>query len=239
MPGDHDVLLLGATGLVGGLALPLLLQRAEREGFLVHAPCRRALDVTHGQLRPLVADAGSAAGLSAIEDSLQRQGRGLGSFVCAIGTTLRAAGSPQAFAAVDRDLVLAAAALAQRLGARQALLVSSVGASARSSNLYLRVKGEMEDAVVALGFERVDCLQPGLLLGARGGQARPGERVAQLLAPLFNPLLRGPLRQYGAIAASTVAAALSALTGRPGNGVHRYDNRKILERSTGFPPAPE
>lgn len=223
----NNVLLAGASGLIGGLALPALLQRAEREDWQIVAPTRRALAVQHPRLHPLVGDPGLPQAQAAIERALAGKGTRTLSFACAIGSTLRAAGSQAAFAAVDRDLVLALAGIARRRGARQAIVVSSVGAAAGSSSFYLRVKGEMEAGIEALGFERVDFLQPGLLLGERSGQPRPGERLGQWMAPLFNPLLRGSLSRYRAIRADAVAAALVALVGQSGPGVTRFANDDI------------
>jgi uncharacterized protein YbjT (DUF2867 family) len=226
MPADV-VLFAGASGLIGGLALTALLQRAEREDWQVVAPTRRPLGLKHRRLHSVVADLNVSDGLAAIENALNRQGARVTSFACAIGSTLRVAGSQAAFAAVDRDLVLALAGIARCHGARQAIVVSSVGASAGSANFYLRVKGEMEAGIEALGFECCDFLQPGLLLGERAGQPRPGERIGQLLAPLYNPLLRGPMSRYRAIPAGAVAAALVALVGQTGNGVSRHAYAQI------------
>lgn len=227
------VLLAGATGLIGGLALPQLLQRAAREDWQIVAPVRRALGLKHPRLRCVVGDPGTADGLAAIESALSGQGARVTSFACGLGSTLRAAGSQAAFAAVDRDLVLALAGIARRRGARQAIVVSSVGAAAGSSNFYLRVKGDMEAGIEALGFECVDFLQPGLLLGERSGQKRPGERIGQILAPLYNPLLRGPLSRYRAVAANAVANALVERVGQPGSGVTRLANADIEAAAAG------
>ena len=211
------VLLAGATGLVGGRVLARWL--ADENGPLVIAPVRRALAIEHPRLRALPGhwDADSVAG------ALAEAGVPLAAYACCLGTTIRQAGSREAFLAVDRDLVLALGDIARSLGARQALLVSSVGASAQSGNFYLRVKGEAERGLAAQGFERVDCLRPGLLLGERA-ERRFAEGLGQRLAPLANPLLRGPLRRYRAIRADTVAGALVALAGRDEGGrfVHEY-----------------
>lgn len=223
----NAVLLAGASGLIGGLATPRLVLRAERHDWQIVAPTRRSLSLQHPRLLPLVGDPAAPGSQAAIKRALGGKHGTTLSFVCALGTTIRVAGSQDAFAAVDRDLVLALAGIAQRQGARQAIVVSSVGASARSSNFYLRVKGEMEAGIEALGFERIDILQPGLLLGDRSGQHRPGERIGQWLAPLYNPLLRGPLSRYRAIGAEVVAAALVALVGRSDGGVTRYLNADI------------
>jgi uncharacterized protein YbjT (DUF2867 family) len=227
------VLLAGATGLIGSLAMPTLLQRAGREDWQIYAPARRALKASDPRLHVILTDPNSAAGLAIVEQALDAAGVRLGSFVCALGTTLRAAGSQAAFAAIDRDLVVALAAIARRLGARQALIVSSVGAAPDSSSFYLRVKGEMESAVAALGFQRVDLLQPSLLLGDRASERRSGERVAQILAPLFNPLLQGPMRRYRAIEAATVAGALVNLVQQPGTGVRRLTTAAIVAAAAG------
>lgn len=81
-------------------------------------------------------------------------------FISCLGATIRQAGSRAAFRAVDHDLVLAAARAAKKGSARQAIVVSSVGASAKAGNFYLRTKGETEDGLRALGFERLDILRP-------------------------------------------------------------------------------
>lgn len=221
-----DVLYVGATGLVGGLALPLLLQRAERDGFRVHAPTRRPLSLTHPCLHAIVVDLALPDAMARIGQALDAEGASLNAWVCAIGTTQRAAGSREAFAAVDRDLVLALAALARAHGATQAIVVSSVGAAANASNFYLRIKGEMEAGIADLGFARVDFLQPGLLLGQRS-ESRPAEALAQHLAPLYNPLLCGSLRRYRAIDAAVVARTMLSLLGAAGPGVHRHRHSEI------------
>lgn len=212
------VLLAGATGLVGGLALQRWLTRDD--GPLLLAPVRRPLALTHPRLLALPGGWDETT----LRTALESHGAQLQAYACCLGTTIRQAGSREAFLEVDRDLVLALGAIAHRLGARQALLVSSVGASAQSGNFYLRVKGEAERGLGALGFERVDCLRPGLLLGERG-ERRPAEALGQRLAPLANLLARGPLRRYRAIAADDVAAAMVSLCGRTGDGrhVHEYD----------------
>lgn len=147
--------------------------------------------------------------------------------VSALGTTMRAAGSQAAFRAVDLDAVAAFAAAARRAGARHMVTVSSVGADPASSNFYLRTKGEMEQALEALGFDRLDIFRPGLLRGERGADRRLGERVGILLSPAVNLLLRGRLDRYAAIDADVVAAAAAAALAQAEPGLFRHDNRSI------------
>lgn len=145
-----------------------------------------------------------------------------------LGTTIKLAGSEAAFRAVDHDLVLAAAGAARAAGARHCITVSSVGASARSRNFYLRTKGEMEDGLRALGFERLDIIRPGLLLGQRQGPKRAGESFAMRLSPLTDALMRGGLRRYRSVHADTVAGAILMLAARGGSGVHVHEHDAIL-----------
>lgn len=219
------ILLAGATGLVGGLVLRRLLA----SGFAgtVATPSRRATGLDDPRLLDLPCDV-SADGVEArIADALRaRDALPVDAFVCALGTTLRAAGSRAAFIAVDRDLVLRLARFAHVEGSRRAVLVSSVGASRQSGNFYLRVKGEVEDAVEAIGFSRVDILQPGLLIGPRTAR-RPAEALAQRAAPLADLLLHGRLQRYRSIAADQVAAAAVALLDEREPGIFSHEHEAI------------
>lgn len=214
------LLLAGASGLVGSQ----VLQRALAAGWRVIAISRRPLAVRHPALQVLVHPLDAAGG----EDALSRQvaqaiDTPLQGYLSCLGTTIKTAGTREAFRAVDEHLVLALARVARANGARQATLVSSVGADARVGNFYLSVKGRTEDALAALGFDRVDLLRPGLLLGARSEQ-RAGEALAQRWMPKVDWLLAGPLTRYRSIRAETVAAAAVALQGQsePGRFVHEY-----------------
>jgi len=209
---DGTVLLAGATGLVGALAVRHLLAAGAfaRVVALVRRPPPRQADVEarvvdfeHLHREPIV-EAVAA--------------------VCALGTTIAKAGSPAAFRAVDVDAVLAFGRWAREGGASTFVLVSSVGADVRSSSFYLRCKGEAEDRLAEMGFARFVALRPSLLLGSRA-EPRRGEAVARKLEPLAAPLLLGPLRRYRAIDADRVAAAAAraALDPLPGRFTWEYD----------------
>jgi len=151
--------------------------------------------------------------------------------VSALGTTISTAGSQAAFRAVDHDAVLAFARAAQAAGVRHFIVITAVGADAASGVFYARVKGEVERDVSALGFDRLDIIHPGLILGQRS-ERRPTEAFFQWLAPVLNPLLVGELDKYGGIGADVVARAVSALCdrGEPGRFVHR--NRELATLAT-------
>jgi uncharacterized protein YbjT (DUF2867 family) len=220
------LLVAGGTGMVGGDVLRERLADRGWRGRII-APMRRAVPLDDKRLDAVVGPLTEAKADERLGNEVRARlgDERLDAYVSCLGTTLQVAGSREAFIAVDRELVLRLARLAFELGARRAILVSSVGASRQSGNFYLRIKGEVEDAMGEAGFKRLDILQPGLLLGERG-EVRRGESIAQRLAPLYNPLLRGAkLRRYRAIPALTVARAIVHLTGEttPGRFVHQYD----------------
>jgi len=147
--------------------------------------------------------------------------------ICCLGTTIRQAGSQAAFRAVDHDLIVAAAHGARQGGTAHMIVVSSVGASAKAGNFYLRTKGETEDALATMGFDRLDLIRPGLLLGDRSGPPRLGEGLAMIAAPLADALLHGAFRRYRSIPGATVAAAIARLAGPGGSGVYIHENDAI------------
>lgn len=230
MGGGPRVLLAGATGLVGGELLRRLLDDRHWPGRVL-APVRTPLLRTDPRLTARV----GALDDEGVGDRLRAElhaalaGWPLDCFVSCLGTTIKAVGSREAFIAVDRELVLRLAGIARELGARHAIVVSSVGASRQSGNFYLRVKGEVEDGLERLGFERVDVLRPGVLLGERR-ERRWGESWAQRLSPVLDPLLVGRFRRYRSIPATTVAAAIKALLPalEPGTHRHEYDSLRDM-----------
>ena len=131
--------------------------------------------------------------------------------LCALGTTIRQAGSQERFRVVDYEYPLAAARLGLAQGATHFLLVSSLGADARSRVFYSRVKGELEAAVLALPYRSVTIARPSVLLGTRA-EFRLGEQLAKSLSFLV-PARYKPV-QARAVAAALVAAAREDAPGR-------------------------
>jgi len=190
-------LLAGASGLVGGFLLRELLAATEYDRVV--SVGRRRLDFAHPKLVQVTAD------FTALE-KLDPPLAGDDAFCC-LGTTIRKAGSREAFRAVDQAAVLAFAWAARRGGARRFFGVSSLGADPASRTFYLQVKGEAEEALGVLGFATLALFRPSLLTGPRP-ERRLGERVAEAALWLAEPLLIGRLERYRSIEAETVARAM-------------------------------
>ncbi|WP_439106141.1 oxidoreductase [Congregibacter sp.] len=146
--------------------------------------------------------------------------------ISALGTTIASAGSKAAFRAVDYDAVLRFAQSALAAGANHFVVVTSVGADPKARVFYARVKGEVEDALQAMNFRRLDILQPGLLLGDRR-ESRPVETLMRSMDPVTRLFLKGPLDRYAGIGVTTVGSALLALCKEQEPGVYRHGNRSI------------
>ena len=203
----------GASGLVGSHCLRLLLDRPEYERVV--SLVRRPSGQSFPKLAEIVVDFGKLESLDAPPPD---------DVFCALGTTIKTAGSKEAFRKVDYGYVEAVSALAADLGAKRFLLVSSVATDSDSPNFYLRVKAEAESAAALKPFEMAGMLRPSFLLGERK-EFRLGERVGIPLARLFSFLLFGPMRIYRPIEAQTVAAAMvgAALHAPPGRHIWHYD----------------
>lgn len=210
--GEQRVALLaGASGFVGNLALDVLLDSPDISR--VYAVTRRPLGREHPRLANRIVQF----------EQMESQLKGLVCQValCTLGTTIRQAGSEQAFRQVDVDTVLAFARTAKAAQAQRFVVVSSVGADPKAKNFYLRTKGELEEALPTLGFPSLDILQPGLLLGWRG-EVRPLELAASIVMPLVNPFLTGKREPFRGIPARTVAGAMVGATRSGRRGVQRY-----------------
>lgn len=199
------LLIAGATGLVGGHALTLAINDNRFEAIV--APTRRALSP-----HPIPARfTNPTIDFSQLPPDLFA---GVDAVACALGTTLKKAGSKERFREIDKDLVVSLAAAAHRAGVRRFAYVSSVGANIKSGTFYLRMKGETEAALDAIGFESLTLLRPSFLGGERD-ESRPLERMGLGLARALSFAVP---RRYRVVSAESVARTLleSLVAGRPG-----------------------
>ncbi|MHC1653307.1 NAD(P)H-binding protein [Stenotrophomonas maltophilia] len=201
------VMLLGATGLVGGRVLPRLLEDPRCSAVI--APTRRPLAVIHDRLQNPVLDFEALPAAPAWA--------GVDAVICALGSTIAQAGSREAFHHIDHDFPLAFARMALAQGARTYVLNSAAGANPQSSIFYSRVKGELERDLAALGFASLTLVRPGLIGGERS-EVRRGERFALTVLGVLGPVLP---RAWRINPATEIARALveAALVPQPGEHV--------------------
>jgi uncharacterized protein YbjT (DUF2867 family) len=214
MAEGRTAAIFGATGLVGGLCLDLLL-----------ADQRYARIVAVGRRGPARSDAKLVVRRAALDTVEALDDPTLGTVddvFCCLGTTLKKAGSQEAFRRVDLDYVVTAASFAKRHGARHFLMVSAVGADAGSRVFYSRVKGEAESAVAKLGIACVSIFRPSFILGARE-ETRLGERLGMVVAAVVSFAAVGRLTKYRPIAAEAIARAMLAVAAAPAPGVTVYE----------------
>ncbi len=197
------LLLVGSTGLVGRQVLRLALED-QRVGEIV-APVRHALPAHPKLFAPLV-------DFEHLPENVSWWG--VDAVICTLGTTMRTAGSREAFRRVDHDYPLFVAHLARRQGTPAYVLNSAMGANERSLFFYNRVKGELERDLARLGFSSLTFVRPGLIGGKRD-EVRSGERAAVRIVTLLDPVLplRWRINPAERIAGCLIKAAVEAQSG--------------------------
>src|SRR6266851_3585587 len=211
---QDTALIVGATGLIGGYCLKTLLARGDYQSVI--ALTRRKLSMQHARLVEMWVDFDKLDEIDPFPTA---------DVFCALGTTIERAGSQHAFLKVDFEYPKIIAERSSAAGAKQFVLVSSVGADPKSGNFYLRVKAELEKAIAALPFESVHFFRPSFLIGKRT-ETRLAESVGAAVARALQFALAGKLRKYRPMPAETLAAAMLAAArgARPGRHIYHYDD---------------
>jgi uncharacterized protein YbjT (DUF2867 family) len=226
-PSGRALLLAGATGLVGRECLSLLLEDpgVASVAIIVRRPVSSLASLPRLKVHIVDFDQLDADVSMFYVDQV----------ICALGTTIREAGSQEAFRKVDFEYPLKIARLAREHGAHHFLIVSSLGADAGSRVFYNRVKGELEEAIRRIGYPSMTVVRPSLLLGQRS-KRRFGEEIAKLFTPFTPPSVRP-------VHARRVAAALvnAAREDRVGShlivnrGLHALSQILLEQKGPGFP----
>lgn len=201
-----NALVFGATGLVGKELIRQLVKASTYNQIFFLA---RKLDSELSglvknypqKLIPiLLNDLGQWKGV--LEDSY-----GEIDIFCALGTTIKTAGSREAFKKIDFELVINLFKKAKNLNIHSVALVSSMGADPKSKIFYSQIKGEVEQALIAMDFPYLLIVRPSLLLGNRE-EFRLGEKIMRDLSPFLNVFLLGPLSEYRPVHCSLVSATM-------------------------------
>ena len=193
---QKSVVILGATGLVGSALVEELIQ--DPQVSEIRLLSRRPLSLEHPKVKIFEIDLSNPEPLAF---------DGVSALYCCIGTTRKKTPDQTQYRAIDHGMTLAAAKAAKNAGATEVHLISAIGADTESKIFYSRLKGEIERDLLQLNFERTLIYQPSILIGPRP-EKRIGEKIAQLLSPLFDLLLFGALQKYHSISAKELAVAM-------------------------------
>lgn len=212
----RTAILFGASGLIGRSCLDALLR--DDHYSKIFALVRKPLPLQHPKLQQQVVDF----------DQLEYHAQMIkgDDVFCCLGTTIKQAGSQNAFYKVDFTYIYNLATIAARNNVGQFLVVTSLGASSKSSVFYNRVKGNIEEAVSGLSFRAIHIFRPSLLLGDRT-EFRPGEKIAMFLFRLLDFILIGRWKKYRAIRASVVAEAMITMAKLDLQGIKKYESDVI------------
>ncbi len=208
-------IIIGATGLVGSTLVKQLLENQAYSKIVLLL--RKPLNIIHSKLIQEIIDFDKLDASKIVGDDL----------FCAMGTTLKKAGSKEAQYKIDCTYPYEIAKIAKVNGVKQFILVSSVGANFDSSNFYLRTKGDLEKKMKSLGFQNFVCVRPSMLLGDRE-EYRLGEKIGAVLSNFLSPLLYGSLRKYHGIESSDVAKAMQKFANQGLSGVKYVEYDEIM-----------
>lgn len=190
------VVVLGGTGLIGSSLIALLSQ--DLNVAEIRILTRRPLQFEHPKIKVFETD------LLAPNPSIFEHSDAL---YCCIGTTKKKTPNRDAYRLIDHGMTLAAASAAKKAGVQEVHLVSAIGADSQAKIFYNRLKGEIENNLLQLAFDRTYIYQPALLIGARQ-EKRIGEKFAQWISPLLDSLLNEKVMKYHSVKAHELASAM-------------------------------
>jgi uncharacterized protein YbjT (DUF2867 family) len=196
-------IVFGATGLVGNLLLEAMESSKTYSSIRIFV--RQTTGISIPGMEEIVTDFSDPAGIA-------ERIKGDDLFIC-LGTTIKKAGSIANMEKIDRDLPVMVARMAHANGTKRVAVVSSIGATPASRNYYLRIKGEMEEGIIKIGFERTVIVRPSMLLGDRK-EKRAAEIVGKVVMKTVQPLLTGKMKRFRAIHGLDVARAMINLINR-------------------------
>ncbi|MCY7310595.1 MAG: NAD(P)H-binding protein [Chitinophagaceae bacterium] len=203
--------LVGATGLIGSYLLDQLLQ--DEYFDTVRILIRRSMEFTNAKLEKKLVDFSDA-------ESFRLALEGSDVVFCTIGTTQKKVkGDKAAYRKVDYDIPVNAAKFCKLNGCETFVFVSSVGANSKSNNFYLKLKGEVEDAVKEAHLKSVHILRPSVLLGDRK-EFRLGEKIGKAFMSALSFLMPA---KYKPIQGKTVAKAMRVASKKSGTGFYIYE----------------
>lgn len=214
---NKTAVIFGASGLVGKELCNLLSENNEFEEIKIVVRTRQ--DFLSDKINQIILPDFSK--LNEHREALKAD-----VFFCCIGTTIKKAGSQESFRKVDFDIPVAIAGLAETLSIPSLVVISSLGADEKSSNFYLRTKGQMERKVAEAYHGNLKFVRPSLLMGDRK-EFRLGEKIAVIFMKVSGWIFTGPLARYRGIKASDVAGCMIKISGLP-SGKMIYESDELI-----------
>ncbi|WP_029904248.1 oxidoreductase [Prevotella sp. 10(H)] len=211
-------IIIGSSGLTGSQLLKTLLTSNVYEKVITFV--RKSTKISHPRLVQYVVDFDNP-------ESYENLIEGNDMFCC-MGTTIKKAGSEEAFEKVDLEYPVQFARAAASKGIKQYSIISSIGANSKSGNFYLRTKGRVEEELRQLPFQSISIFRPSLLLGNRK-EFRLGEKISEFAMKIFRVFFIGKLKRYRAISVKKVANAMFSIAQQNTVGFHIYESDEIEE----------
>jgi len=210
---QRTALIIGASGLTGKELLQVLLADPLYRLIIIYV--RKPLEISHPKLQQQVVD------YERLDTAVQAD-----DVFCCLGTTIKKAGSQQAFRQVDLIYPQKVAELQRNAGSKRFLLISAVGADEASSIFYSKTKGQVEKAISILQYPCTCIFRPSLIIGERS-ERRVGEKIAMMLTRIIAPLLIGPLKKYQPVSALAIAKAMQDAAHQYSDGFHLIPSDEI------------
>lgn len=210
---QRTALILGASGLTGQVLLQLLLADSLYSTVTIYV--RKQVLLSHPKLQQLIVN------YEKLDTAVQAD-----DVFCCLGTTIKKAGSQQAFRQVDLVYSQKVAELQRNAGSKRFLLISAVGADEHSSIFYSSTKGQVEKAITVLKYPCTCIFRPSLIMGERS-ERRVGEKIAILLAKMTGRFFIGPLKKYQPVSALGIAKAMQNAAHQFEDGLHFISSDEI------------
>lgn len=209
------VAIAGATGLTGSFCIQELLKNENIS--LVYSIGRKQTGIKHEKLKEVLLDNNKVSDIFNSD-----------AFICCLGTTIKKAGTKEAFKEIDLELPVYLANKLKNYGCNTVAVVSAMGANPKSSIFYNNIKGQMEEAMKDINLNSLSILRPSIIAGSRK-EKRFGEKMGLIFMTIFNPLLFGSLKHYKSIKAKDIAKALVHCVINKKEGTTIYLSEEIKE----------
>lgn len=214
--------IIGATGMIGNYLLKAILQ--DNYFDIARVVVRRPLEKFNPKMEVKLVDFNDA-------ESFKLALEGSDTIFCCVGTTQKnVKGDKELYRKIDFNIPLKAARFGKEIGCEKFIIITSVGADSNSRTFYLKLKGELENAIASVGLSSVHIMQPSMLLGERK-EHRAAEGLLQGSMKRISGLFVGNMKKYKAIHGSTVASAMLNAAKKNDKGFYRYTYEGIKRLS--------